>query len=233
MNIERYKEIITSITRKTPPTMNNETATEEIKEIIIGDIVQFHWHYVLMKIRANTYGHYKQTYHTKKNNENNNGHDDDVNFVVVDQDLLTTINANSNYAFVYIKNNKIFVRNLFHSVDEMFGHKNTYFSDHFDSGAKTTKYVLTDNQNKLSEYLYFIDQEQYEQELRHILYFCVEFTLYEKINKDFIHGLVEMDENFRKKLKDAEKIMKLAEPVAKQVKSSSLLRLSCCCCKKH
>ena len=132
--------------------------------IIIGNITNVKWHYVLKKIYG-TWGHSREIYSD-------------------DYDIDDTMYADKYYAYIYIKsinnknnnnninninNNKLIVRNTFDSNDPKgFDQKNTYFPDEF---YESSILQIENRDNKLAEYI----QRGYG--TGNELYFCVEYTL--------------------------------------------------------
>ncbi len=139
-------------------------------EIKIGNIKKVKWHYRWMKTGGGIYGHARESY----------------------CELNEAMDITKNYAYIYVKNEKIFVRNLFVSSDPKgFSQKNTYFEDQYNEML-----LLEDTNNLLLEYIkkgnsYIIDLSK--QNNNDELYFCVEYEIKEGFNDGLLNYLVMMD----------------------------------------
>lgn len=160
----------------------------------IGNITKVKWHYCSIKYAFNSWGHCRKTFDKDSNIEKQVEVKDDQGNItntypcIILNDIMLT---DRKYAYVYINEGKIYIRNLFDSSDSKgFDQQNTYFQDE-TSGI----FELNDTNNLLLSYLNL----GYDREINSLedkvdpLYYCVEYELLEGVNMDILHYCVKLE----------------------------------------
>ena len=161
----------------------------------IGNITKVKWHYCHKKYAVNSWGHIRETFDKdsciiEKQLEINDDQGNIINIYPVRQinDIMV---SDRKYAYVYIEEGKIYIRNLFDSCDSKgFKQKNTYFQDEISGN-----FELIDTNNLLLSYLNL----GYEDKIKRLedsvdpIYYCVEYELLEGVNMDILHYCVKLE----------------------------------------
>lgn len=181
----------------------------------IGNITRVKWHYVNRKIALNTWGHYRETFDVSSNCN-------DIEDIVEIKDKHGNINnsyevrtigdkmsIDKNYAYVYLEEGKIYIRNLFDSSNSQgFKQKNTFFKDEISG-----RFLLDDTNNLLLNYLNlgYVDKiKSLDDKHNHILYYCVEYEVYENVDMFGLEYCVKLESEIKslnERLKAVEKIV--------------------------
>jgi hypothetical protein len=159
--------------------------------MIIGNITKVRWHTYLKKISAYNYGHCQTTFY--QNNHTS---------------INETMEPNVNYAMVLLDaSGVISVRNLFNSHNiNGFDQKNTYFADKISNN-----FIVDDCDNVLLNYIKLAFPYKNDitntPDIEHLLYYCVEYKMYENTTCAILQYCVELENKFsslEKRLTDIE-----------------------------
>jgi len=179
-----------------------------MSSVLIGDILKVRWHYMCRRFANGVTGYVRESYVPKEmyNCDKDSAKLDldlEIN-LEIDLDIDDTMDENKNYAYVYLKYGKIYVRNLFNSKDEKgFNQKNTYFEDKC-SGM----FCLEDTNNLLLEYIkkgYKKTEDLFEEHMEN--HYCVEYCMKEGVNiwiLEYIANLQLKCDNLEARLKKLE-----------------------------
>ena len=161
---------------------------------VVGNITKVKWHYVSRRLGKGIHGYVRESYVPEEMYKPNTTH----------LELDETMDKNKNYAYIYLKYGKIFVRNLFNSKDANgFNQKNTYFEDEC-SGM----FCFEDTNNLLLEYIkkgYDKTEDLFEEHMEE--YYCVEYCIKEGVNiwiLEYIANLQLKYTNLESRLKKLE-----------------------------
>ena len=119
----------------------------------IENITRVKWHYVNMKYAPNSWGHSRNTfdenmYIVEKMVEIKDKQGNITNTYPV-RNFDETMLKDKKYAYVYLDEGKIYIRNLFDSSNSQgFEQKNTFFEDEISG-----RFLLDDTNNLLLSYL--------------------------------------------------------------------------------
>lgn len=177
----------------------------------IGNITSVKWHYVNRKYN-NSWIHCKETfdynmYIVKQTVEIKDEEGNITNkypVINIDESML----GDKKYAYVYIEKGKIFVRNLFDSSNNKgFNQKNTFFEDNISG-----RFLLDDTNNMLLSYLKlgYEDRIKSLDDSNDILYYCVEYEVYNNIDVFSLDYCVKLElelKELNERLKSVEKII--------------------------
>lgn len=161
----------------------------------IGNIISVKWHYVNCKYALNSWGHRRDTfdenmYIVEKMVEIKDKEGNITNTYPV-RNFDESMSNDKNYAYVYIEEGKIKIRNLFDSSNSQgFEQKNTFFEDEISG-----RFLLDDTNKMLLSYLNL----GYECKINSLedrvdpIYYCVEYELLEGVNMDILCYCVELE----------------------------------------
>lgn len=160
----------------------------------IGNITSVKWHYVNYKYALNSWGHMRNTFNETmyiveemveiKDEQGNITNTYPVRSF--DENML----KDKKYAYVYLEEGKIYIRNLFDSSnDKGFKQKNTFFEDEISG-----RFLLDDTNNLLLSYL---DLGYQNNSNNHILYYCVEYEVYENVDLFGLEYCVKLESEIK------------------------------------
>lgn len=183
----------------------------------IGNITSVKWHYVNYKYALNFWGYMRETfdanmYIVKEMVEIEDKQGNITNtypFRNFDESML----KDKKYAYVYLQEGKIFIRNLFDSSnDKGFKQKNTFFEDEISG-----RFLLDDTNNMLLSYLNLGYQDGIQSlddtgiiSPREIVHYCVEYEVYENVGMFGLEYCVKLESEIKslnERLKQVEKIV--------------------------
>lgn len=178
----------------------------------IGNITRVKWHYVNYKFALNSWGHRRETFDENmyiieemveiKNKQGNITNT--YPFRNFDESML----KDKKYAYVYLEEGKIYIRNLFDSSNsEGFKQKNTFFEDEISG-----RFLLDDTNNLLLSYLNlgYDDKITNLEKRTDALYFCVEYEVYENVDMFGLEYCVKLESEIKslnERLKTVEKML--------------------------
>jgi len=179
----------------------------------IGNITRVKWHYGNMKYAPNSWGHARNTfdenmYIVEKMVEIKDKEGNIINTYPVST-FDESMSNDKKYAYVYLDEGKIYIRNLFDSSNSQgFQQKNTFFKDEISG-----RFLLDDTNNLLLSYLNlgYVDKiKSLDDKHNHILYYCVEYEVYENVDMFGLEYCVKLESEIKslnERLKAVEKIV--------------------------
>jgi len=160
---------------------------------IIGNISKVRWHTYLHQISEDNYCHMEESYDEENmieelvETKDSDGNITDTYPSIKINDIMDT---DKNYAMVSIDmEENILIRNFFDSKHPSgFDQKNTYFPD--DIGYK---FMLSDTNNKLLNYIKLDRPNQIGIKTLYILYFCIEYELDKGVNMNLLNYCISLE----------------------------------------
>jgi len=187
-----------------------------MENIVLGVITNVRYHYNNYKYALNSWGFMAESF---DQNQYVSKPNDDLGDCTITT-LNKTMEPNKNYAYVYIENGNIYVRNLFNSNHvKGFHQKNTYFED-----SICGKFLLDDPEKLLLTYIQKgIKTHASLNDECYINHFCVEFDYNQNHNTQLLTFCVELNDQIAELSKNVyTRLNKIEDTIKTQNKKTSI-----------